>query len=266
MYARSNCRPRRQVQDLLRRRAEPEEVVQEEVVQLVRADRPLRWTAPSPRRDAGSSSGEISVATMSSRVRRASPSNSFSAAHRTRNLTSVFGHAHVRVVHAHVVGVVGAPAESQLGQVPRADHERRCSSAGSSGPAPARSRTSGRDAGRPAWPRASPSVPRRPARRAGCRTGRGRAPSSRPGKAAGCRSRGTGRRGPASGPWHWPASAAVVPKPGMVRARTFCAARRSRSSVLHRTSSESVESSPPETPMATGGVPICSSRRARPVT
>ena len=40
---------------------------------------------------AGKSSGEISVATMSRSVLRASPLNSFSATHCTRNFTSVLG-------------------------------------------------------------------------------------------------------------------------------------------------------------------------------
>ena len=47
-----------------------------------------------------------------------------------------------------------------------------------------------------------------------------------------------------------------------------CAARGTAraSNVLQATSSASVESSPPETPMATAGLPMCSSRRARPAT
>ena len=93
-------------------------------MQFVGADDALRSIARScPLRLAGSSSGEMRVATTSSRVRRASPANSFSAAQRDQELHQRLGDADVGVVHAHVVAVVGAPAERQFGQVAGADHE-----------------------------------------------------------------------------------------------------------------------------------------------
>ena len=58
----------------------------------------------------------------------------------------------------------------------------------------------------------------------------------------------------------------LVPKPGIVKAPMRWRGTAKASIVLQVTSRDSVESSPPEMPMDTGGLPMCSSRLASPAT
>ena len=186
-----------------------------------------------------------------------SPSNSFSAAQRTRNLTSVFGNADVRVVHADVIAVVGAPAQGQLRQVAGADDEAAVHRAARPHAGPARSRRPGR------------SRAPRPAR------SRSLAASVVDGQAV----ERDAERAMAQRPHFFQAEQANVDRLGRVTPRCCIRARAlrerarrgaeaghrqrldfrraalpSRSNVLQATSRASVESSPPEMPMVTGGL------------
>ena len=66
--------------------------------------------------------------------------------------------------------------------------------------------------------------------------------------------------------WALPFVRPVVPKPGSVSAWILSCGTPSRSNVFATTSRASVESSPPDTPMATAGLPMWSSRFASPAT
>ena len=219
----------------------------------------------SPSAPAGSSSGEISRRDDVEQRPRGPRRRTRSRPPSDQELHQRLGDADVGVVHAHVVGVVGAPAQRQLGQVAGADDEAGVHQ--QAGPHPRLHVLE--DQVVPLLRRArarSCAVERldvEPVERR-CRTARGPAPASRPGTAGGCRSRGRDAEVPHQGPGVAPASRLVVPKPGMVRPRIRRAARRAGRTSCTATSSASVESSPPETPMATGGVPMCSSRLARP--
>ena len=223
-------------------------------MQLVRADGRLGRPARSRRRrPAGSSSGEISVADDVEQ-RRAGPRRRTRsrAAQSHQELHQRLGDADVRVVHAHVVGVVGTPAQGQLGHVAGADHEAGVHQQAASASAPARSRRPGRGASPPAGAAAcsvsaSTSSPSRsmpngawPSARICSRHSRadvdlaGRDAELPHQRAGRCR-----------------VVRPVVPKPGMVRPWMRSRGTPSTSSVLQATSRASVESRPPETPMAT---------------
>jgi hypothetical protein len=78
-----------EVGDLARPVPEAQDVVQEEVLQLVRADRRLGVLGSSP---AGTSSGEIALSAIAERTAPASsPNCSEATAQRTRNRMSVLG-------------------------------------------------------------------------------------------------------------------------------------------------------------------------------
>ena len=114
-----------QEEDLLGRVAAADGVEQDEVVQLVRAERRPRSIARSrPRRPPAAARARSSSPTIESRVSRTGPaSNSLHRHVLDQELDQRLGDRAVRVVHAHVIAVIGAPAQCQLGEVAGADDE-----------------------------------------------------------------------------------------------------------------------------------------------
>ena len=225
-----------------------------------------RSTARScPSAPVGSSSGEISVATMSSSVSPGVAVELVLGRPAHQELHQRLRDADVRVVHAHVVGVVRTPAEGQLRQVAGADHEagvhqqarphpgldvlerpgRAAAPAGTVRSFAVSASTSSPSRGMPngAWPRACISSRHsgrmsdlaEPTRRAAA-SGRGRSPAS----GRWCRSR---------------ASSA----PGSGRA-----ARRGRRASCTRRAGPASSRGRRRRRWPTAGVPMCSSRCGQP--
>ena len=207
----------------------------------------------SPAAEAGSSSGEIVVATIESKVSLHRPLGKLVLRHvADQELHQRLGDRAIRIVHAHVIGVVGRPAQRQLREVAGADdeapgHEQE-------GPQPRLDVLEGQVAAAPRGEPAPgpPGRTRRPARGSRCRRARGRARGT-PG-APGGRCRSSRPRSPRCSirSRALVRVRCVVPKPGIVSPWISRRSRPSRSHVLTATSSASVESSPPETPMFSG--------------
>ena len=208
----------------------------------------------------------MGVSTMSSRRRGPVAVELVLGRPADQELHQRLGDAGVRVVHAHVVGVVGTPAQRQLRHVAGADDEAVFIS--------------------------------RLVRMRACTFSKTRSCRSSGGKVAQLLRRAVGvqpvqidaERPMAEGAHLFQAERAnvdlasrhaevphqrrgVAARPAggaeaghRERLDDASAATPSRSNVLQATSRASVESSPPETPMATRGLPICSSRLARPAT